>query len=58
MKAWPVEGGAKACESHAQEVIDADELSGELERQITNQLANIFLHQYHHSPSHQEVVVS
>ena len=56
MKAWPVEGGATACESHVQEVIDAGELSGELEHQITNQLANIFLRQYHDSPSPQQVV--
>jgi hypothetical protein len=53
MKAWPVEDGPKACESHAQEVIDLGELTNEIEREVTGELVNIFLHQHHHS--HQEV---
>jgi hypothetical protein len=53
MKAWPAEEVAGACGSHSQEVIDAGELTGELERQITGQLVNILLHQHHHF--HQEV---
>lgn len=54
MKAWPVEDVVRACGSPAQEVIDPGELTGELERQVTGELVNIFLHQHHHS--HQEVV--
>jgi hypothetical protein len=53
MKAWPVEDVARACDSLAQELIDPGELTGELERQVTGELVNIFLHQHHHS--HQEV---
>ena len=53
MKAWPVEGGVRACDSHAQEVIDPGELTSELEREVTGELVNIFFHQHHHS--HQEV---
>jgi hypothetical protein len=36
-------------------VIDPGELTNELEREVTGELVNIFLHQHHHSPSHQEV---
>ena len=53
MKTWPVEDVARACDSHAQEVIDPGELTNELEREVTGELVNIFLHQHHHS--HQEV---
>jgi hypothetical protein len=53
MKAWPVEDVARACDSPAQELIDPGELTGELERQVTGELVNMFLHQHHHS--HQEV---
>jgi hypothetical protein len=53
MKAWPAEEVARGCDCHAREVIDAGELTGELERQVTGQLVNIVLHQHHHS--HQEV---
>jgi hypothetical protein len=53
MKAWPVEDVARPCDSPAQELIDPGELTGELERQVTGELVNIFLHQHHHS--HQEV---
>ena len=53
MKAWPVEDVARTCDSPAQELIDPGELTGELERQVTGELVNIFLHQHHHS--HQEV---
>jgi hypothetical protein len=54
MKAWPVDV-AGACDSDAQEAIDPGELGGELERQVTGELARIILHQHHHSHSHQEV---
>ena len=53
MKAWPVEDVARACDSAAQEVIDPGELTNEIEREVTGELVNIFLHQHHHS--HQEV---
>ena len=53
MKAWPVEDVARACHFPAQELIDSGELTGELERQVTGELVNIFLHQHHHQ--HQEI---
>ena len=53
MKAWPVENVARTSDSHAREVINPGELTGELKRQVTGELVNIILHQ--HSHSHQEV---
>jgi len=53
MKAWPVEDVARSCHCPAQQRIDPGKLTGELERQVTGELVNIFLHQHHHS--HQEV---
>ena len=53
MKAWPVEGVERACDSHSQGVIHPGELTNELECEVTGELVNIILHQYHHS--HQEV---
>ena len=49
MKAWPVEDVARARHFPAQERFDPGELTGELERQVTGELVNIFLHQHHHS---------
>lgn len=49
MKAWPVDV-ARVCDSDAQEAIDPGELGGELERQVTSELARIILHQHHHFP--------
>jgi len=55
MKAWPAEDVAWACDFEAQQASDAVELTGELERQVTSELARIILHQHHRYPSHQEI---
>jgi hypothetical protein len=55
MKTWPLEDVVRPPDGRAQEAIDPGEWSGELERQVTDELVSIVLHQHHDSHSHQEV---
>jgi hypothetical protein len=55
MKTWPLEDAVGPRDGRVREAIDPGELSGELERQVTSELARIILHQHHHYHSHQEI---